>query len=62
VSLSVPATSGNISSPLARLAYQLNDQRTTIKKEINELTGSAIIGEKYYSSPGLPTRPKAGID
>ncbi len=47
---------------LARLVYQLNDRRMAVKKEINELTGSAIVEEKHYSAHGLPTRPIAGID
>lgn len=33
---------------LARSVYQLNDQRATIKREINELTGSEIVEEKVY--------------
>jgi hypothetical protein len=37
---------------LARLVYQLNDARMAVKKEINEVTGSAIIEEKLYSSHG----------
>jgi hypothetical protein len=47
---------------LARLVYPLNARGTAVKKAINELTGSAIVEEKYYSSRGLPTRSKAGID
>ena len=34
---------------LARQVYITNDERAEIKKEINELTGSSIIEEKYYS-------------
>jgi hypothetical protein len=37
---------------LARLVYQLNDARMAVKKEINEVTGSAIVEEKFYSSDG----------
>ena len=37
---------------LARLVYQLNDARMAVKKEINEVTGSAIVEEKLYSSHG----------
>jgi hypothetical protein len=35
---------------LARLVYQLNDARMAVKKEINEVTGSAIVEEKGYGS------------
>lgn len=34
---------------LARSVYQMNDQRATIKKEINITYGSAFIEEKSYS-------------
>ena len=34
---------------LARQVYITNDERAEIKKEINKLTGSSIIEEKYYS-------------
>jgi len=34
---------------LARSVYQQNDQRATIKEEINLLTGSAIVEEKSYT-------------
>jgi hypothetical protein len=37
---------------LARLVYQLNDARMAVKNEINEVTGSAIVEEKFYSSHG----------
>ena len=33
---------------LARSVYRVNDQRATIKKEINLLLGSALIEEKSY--------------
>lgn len=35
---------------LARLVYMLNDQRSALKKKINEMTGSAIVEEKSYVS------------
>jgi len=35
---------------LARSVYRLNDQRSTLKRKINEVTGSGIIEEKSYSS------------
>jgi hypothetical protein len=37
---------------LARLVYQLNDARMAVKNEINAVTGSAIVEEKFYSSHG----------
>jgi hypothetical protein len=37
---------------LARLVYQLNDARMAVKREINEVTGSAIVEEKSYDSDG----------
>lgn len=33
---------------LARAVYNLNDERSQVKKEINTLTGSSIIEEKAY--------------
>lgn len=33
---------------LARQVYHLNDQRARVKREINELTGSALVEEKSY--------------
>jgi ADP-heptose:LPS heptosyltransferase len=33
---------------LARLVYQTNDRRAAIKRQLNELTGSALIEEKSY--------------
>lgn len=33
---------------LARSVYHLNDERSTIKRQINEIYGSTIIEEKYY--------------
>lgn len=36
----------------ARRVYQLNDERSRIKKEINEKYGSEIIEEKSYSDYG----------
>ena len=33
---------------LARTIYRSNDERSRIKRAINELTGSAIIEEKQY--------------
>lgn len=35
---------------LARLVYKLNDQRSVVKKRINQITGSAIVEEKSYAS------------
>ena len=35
---------------LARAVYINNDQRSEIKKKINELTGSYLIEEKSYKS------------
>ena len=34
---------------MARLVYKLNDRRAALKKEINAVTGSAIIEEKSYT-------------
>ncbi len=34
---------------LARSVYQTNDQRAEIKKEINQLLGSALVEEKSYA-------------
>jgi hypothetical protein len=33
---------------LARSVYRLNDQRSMLKRKINEVTGSAIVEEKSY--------------
>jgi uncharacterized protein DUF6165 len=33
---------------LARSVYRLNDRRNSLKKQVNELTGSAIVEEKSY--------------
>ena len=33
---------------LARSVYRLNDQRSVLKRRINEVTGSAIVEEKSY--------------
>jgi hypothetical protein len=33
---------------LARSVYRLNDQRSMLKRRINEVTGSAIVEEKSY--------------
>jgi len=35
---------------LARLVYKLNDRRSALKKQINEMTGSSIVEEKSYAS------------
>jgi hypothetical protein len=35
---------------LARLVYTLNDRRSALKKEINQVTGSSIVEEKSYAS------------
>lgn len=35
---------------LARLVYKFNDERSAVKKMINEATGSSIVEEKSYSS------------
>ena len=37
---------------LARLVYQTNDLRSSIKKEINITYGSSIVEEKLYSDYG----------
>ena len=34
---------------LARSVYQQNDQRSAIKRQINDLLGSAIVEEKSYA-------------
>ena len=34
--------------PKARMVYRLNDYRAKLKREINELTGSALVEEKSY--------------
>ena len=39
---------GNGFIELARDVYRTNDQRTAIKRRINELTGSEMIEEKSY--------------
>ena len=33
---------------LARSVYYTNDERAEVKKQINELTGSALVEEKSY--------------
>lgn len=33
---------------LARSVYKTNDRRAALKKQINELTGSAVVEEKSY--------------
>ena len=33
---------------MARLVYKLNDRRAALKKEINAISGSAIIEQKFY--------------
>ena len=33
---------------LARSVYQANDRRAAVKRQLNELTGSALIEEKSY--------------
>ena len=35
---------------LARAVYRLNDERARLKREINEMLGSAIVEEKSYSA------------
>lgn len=35
---------------LARLVYKFNDERSAVKKSINQATGSAIVEEKSYTS------------
>jgi hypothetical protein len=35
---------------LARSVYRLNDQRSRLKRKINEVTGSAIVEEKSYTN------------
>jgi hypothetical protein len=39
---------GNNFIELARSVYRLNDQRSRLKRQINEVTGSAIVEEKSY--------------
>ncbi|MEO0425097.1 MAG: DUF6165 family protein [Pseudomonadota bacterium] len=34
---------------LARSVYRTNDQRAALKRELNELTGSALVEEKSYA-------------
>jgi len=34
---------------LARSVYQQNDRRSAIKRQINDLLGSAIVEEKSYA-------------
>ena len=34
---------------LARSVYQTNDRRSAIKREINDLLGSALVEEKHYA-------------
>ena len=35
---------------LARSVYRLNDQRATLKRQINELLQSVIVEEKFYAA------------
>jgi hypothetical protein len=35
---------------LARSVYRLNDRRSALKRSINEVSGSAIVEEKSYTS------------
>ena len=44
---------------LARSVYQLNDQRSALKRQINLACGSALIEEKNYRTnrPDSATRP-----
>lgn len=46
---------------LARSVYQLNDQRASLKRRINELCGSFLMEEKSYrcSSKTIPPTPLA---
>jgi hypothetical protein len=44
---------------LARSVYQKNDLRAAIKRQINELLGSALMEEKSYVFPGSADRPPA---
>ena len=37
---------------LARSVYQLNDRRSSLKRRINAVTGSAIVEEKSYPTYG----------
>ena len=37
---------------LARSVYRLNDRRSALKRQINEVSGSAIVEEKSYTSYG----------
>jgi hypothetical protein len=45
---------------LARSVYQINDRRSEIKRQINELLKSAIVEEKWYPGdrPTSPARPR----
>jgi hypothetical protein len=44
---------------LARSVYRLNDRRAALKREINDLLGSALVEEKSYASAAAasPLRP-----
>lgn len=44
---------------LARAVYQTNDRRCAVKRQINLLTGSALIEEKSYRSSASAPRPLA---
>lgn len=39
---------------LARSVYRLNDRRAAVKREINDLLGSALVEEKSYVSIAAP--------
>lgn len=39
---------------LARMVYQLNDQRSNLKRQINQACGSSLLEEKNYRT-GSPT-------
>jgi len=41
---------GPIFVELARSVYKLNDERSAVKKRINQMTDSAIVEEKSYAS------------
>jgi hypothetical protein len=34
---------------MARLVYKLNDRRAALKKEINAVTGSTIVEQKFHT-------------
>ena len=47
---------------LARTVYKLNDRRSQLKRQINELCGSVLIEEKSYESYGSGETPSLRSD